>query len=77
MIQDETFRTTVLDPLGKLVAVFPEFNEAMKKRERKMLDYDRARSAVKKLVDSPSSDPTRLPKVGLFRSERKEANESG
>jgi amphiphysin len=60
---DETFRMTVLDPLGKLIGVFPEFTEVMKKRDRKLLDYDRARSAVKKLVDSPSTDPSKLPKA--------------
>jgi hypothetical protein len=65
ILQDETFRITVLDPIGKLAATFPEFNEAIKKRNKKLLDYDRARAGVKRLVDKPSSDPTSLPKVSI------------
>ncbi|KAJ3075016.1 hypothetical protein HK102_005692 [Quaeritorhiza haematococci] len=60
---DTTFRTTVLDPLGKLIAAFPDFNECIKKRQKKMLDYDRARSGVKKLVDKPSEDQSKLPRA--------------
>jgi hypothetical protein len=59
-IQDETYRTTVLDPLGKLISVFPDFEELMKKRSKKLLDYDRVRSNVKRLVEKPSNDPSKL-----------------
>lgn len=30
-----------------------------------MIDYDAARAKVKKLVEKPSEDPTKLPRVGL------------
>jgi amphiphysin len=33
-----------------------------------MLDYDAARSKVRKLVDKPTEDPTKLPKVGRPQS---------
>ncbi|KAJ3018381.1 hypothetical protein HKX48_002932 [Thoreauomyces humboldtii] len=60
---DTNYRVAVLDPLGKLVAVFPDFNEARKIRAKKLLDYDRVRSATRKLVERPSDDPTRLPRA--------------
>lgn len=60
---DESFRKTVLEPLGKYASTFPEYNEAIKKRHKKLLDYDRARSSVKSLVDKPSSDASKLPRV--------------
>jgi BAR domain len=56
--QDATFKQTVLDPLGKYVAVFPEFQQVMKKRERKLMDFDRVRAAAKKEEGGP-----RNPKV--------------
>ena len=31
-----------------------------------MLDYDAARSKLRKVVDKPSEDPTKLPKVRFF-----------
>lgn len=60
---DETYRTTVLDPLGKYVAAFPEFDETIKKRERKLLDYDRCKASVKKQADKPTEDTSKLPKA--------------
>jgi len=60
---DTNFRVTVLEPLGKLAAVFPEFNDTIKRRQKKLLDYDRLRSAVKKLVDKPSDDTAKLPRA--------------
>lgn len=35
----------------------------MKRRENLLLDYDELRTKVKKLVDKPSADPTKLPMV--------------
>jgi hypothetical protein len=67
---DEQYRQTVIEPLGKMSVIAPEFQELMKKRGKKMLDYDRARSTVKKLVDKPSDDPGKLPKVILFKISR-------
>ncbi|KNC98991.1 amphiphysin-like protein RVS161 [Spizellomyces punctatus DAOM BR117] len=60
---DTNYRVTVLDPLGKLVAVFPDFNDARKIRQKKLLDYDRLRSNVRKLVEKPSDDPQKLPRA--------------
>ncbi|RKO96362.1 hypothetical protein CXG81DRAFT_26513 [Caulochytrium protostelioides] len=60
---DPTYRETVLDPIGKLLATFPHFNEALKKRSKKQLDYDRTRTTVRKLIEKPSDDPTRLPRA--------------
>ena len=37
-----------------------------------MLDYDAARSKVRKLTDKPSEDPTRLPKAQQEHDEAKE-----
>ena len=45
-------------------AYFPVINEHINKRNKKLLDYDAARSKVRKLTDKPSDDPTKLPKVG-------------
>lgn len=56
---------TVLEPLGRFNAYFPEVNDAIKRRQKKLLDYDAIRSKVSKLVDKPSEDPQRLPKVGI------------
>ncbi|KAL2918292.1 BAR adaptor protein Hob3 [Polyrhizophydium stewartii] len=60
---DSNYRVTVLDPVGRLIGVFPDFNEAIKKRSKKLLDYDRLRSNVRRLVDKPSEDISRLPKA--------------
>ena len=61
---DEVYRMTVLDPIGKFLSIFPEVNELIKKRTKKLLDYDRAKSTVKKLADKPTNDdPTKFPRV--------------
>ena len=52
-----------MEPLGKLIGIFPDFEEAIKKRQKKLLDYDRLRSGVRKLVDKPAEDASKLPKV--------------
>ena len=62
-VQDVPYRTTISEPLGKMCAYFPVINEHISKRNKKLLDYDAARSKVRKLTDKPSDDPTKLPKV--------------
>ncbi|KAF9933780.1 hypothetical protein BGZ67_004151 [Mortierella alpina] len=57
------YRTTVLEPIGRYYAYFPEINEAIRKRNKKLLDYDSARSKVRKLVERPSEDSTKLPRA--------------
>ncbi|KAJ1036169.1 hypothetical protein NDA18_000035 [Ustilago nuda] len=60
---DAPYRATVLEPIGKLASYFPEANKIIEKRNKKLLDYDAARSKHRKLVDKPSDDPTKLPKA--------------
>lgn len=69
---DGPYRTTVLDPIGRFCAYFPEVNEAIKKRNKKLLDYDSARSKVKKLTDKPSDDAKRLPVAEKFANDARD-----
>ncbi|RMZ02926.1 hypothetical protein D0862_05842 [Hortaea werneckii] len=63
MLMDFVYRTTVLEPINRFCAYFPDINECIKKREHKMLDYDAMRSKVKKLTDKPDKDPGKLPRT--------------
>lgn len=69
---DAPYRTTILEPLGKMNAYFPVINEHISKRNKKLLDYDAARSKQRKLIDKPSEDPTKLPKAQQEHDEAKE-----
>jgi len=60
---DGPYRTTVLEPISRFCAYFPDINECVKKRANKLLDYDAMRSKVKKLVEKPDQDPTKLPRA--------------
>lgn len=60
---DGPYRETVLEPVTRFCSYFPEINEAIKKRNHKLIDYDALRSKVKKLTDKPSDDPTKLPRA--------------
>ena len=51
--------------------LFPDVNEAIKRREGLMLDYDELRTKVKKLVQTPSQDPTKLPMVSTEKKKSK------
>ena len=64
---DGPFRQTVLEPIGRFTAYFPDINECIKKRQHKMMDYDSMRAKVRKLTDKPDKDPSKLP-----RAEREE-----
>ncbi|KAK4501140.1 hypothetical protein PRZ48_006946 [Zasmidium cellare] len=57
------YRTTVLEPINRFCAYFPDINECIKKRNHKMLDYDSMRSKVKKLTEKPDKDPSKLPRT--------------
>lgn len=72
---DSPFRTTISEPLGKMCAYFPIVNEHIAKREKKMLDYDAARSRLRKLIEKPSEDPTKLPRAQQEHDETKEVFE--
>ncbi|KAF3479782.1 reduced viability upon starvation protein 161 [Arthroderma uncinatum] len=60
---DGPYRTTVLDPISRFCAYFPDINECIKKRNHKLLDYDSMRAKVKKLVEKPDKDATKLPRA--------------
>jgi len=66
------YRTTVLEPVGKMASLFPVINDTISKREKKMLDYDAARSRLRKAIDKPSEDPNKLPKAQQENDEAKE-----
>jgi len=74
-VQDAPYRTTVLDPAIKMCAYFPIINETISKRNKKLLDYDSARSKLKKVVDKPSEDATKLPKAQQEHDDAKEVFE--
>lgn len=69
---DAPYRTTIMEPLGKMNAYLPVVNEHIAKRNKKMLDYDAARSRLNKLIMKPSDDPTKLPKAQQENDEAKE-----
>ncbi|OBZ67002.1 Protein hob3 [Grifola frondosa] len=69
---DAPYRTTVMEPLGKMNALFPIVNEHINKRNKKLLDYDAARSRMNKLIAKPSEDPTKLPRAQQEHDETKE-----
>jgi hypothetical protein len=60
---DVPYRATVLEPIGKLCSYFPEINKTIEKRNKKLLDYDAARTKHRKLIDKPSDDPSKLPRA--------------
>ncbi|KAG8778644.1 hypothetical protein FRC16_003778 [Serendipita sp. 398] len=72
---DAPYRTCVLDPLGKMNAYFPVINDTISKRHKKMLDYDSARSKVRKLQDKPSEDTAKLPAAQKEFEDAKEVYE--
>lgn len=55
------------EPIARFCSYFPHVNEHIKKREKKLLDFDAQRAKVQKLIHkSPSDDPTKLPRVRWF-----------
>ncbi|ODN83443.1 hypothetical protein L202_01583 [Cryptococcus amylolentus CBS 6039] len=69
---DSPFRATVLDPIGKLNSYYPNINNAITKRSHKLQDYDAARSKVKKLVEKPADDSTKLPRAQAEHDEARD-----
>ncbi|KAK4937425.1 BAR adaptor protein Hob3 [Elasticomyces elasticus] len=72
---DGPYRTTVLEPISRFCAYFPDINECIKKRNNKLLDYDSMRSKVKKLVEKPDKDVTKLPRAEKEAEMAKQAYE--
>ncbi|GAB7362201.1 hypothetical protein MBLNU230_g2227t1 [Neophaeotheca triangularis] len=60
---DDVYRQTILEPINRFCAYFPDINECIKKRNHKMLDYDSMRSKVKRLTEKPDKDPGKLPRT--------------
>ncbi|VEU22125.1 DEKNAAC103162 [Brettanomyces naardenensis] len=60
---DGPFRETVLDPVTKFCSYFAEINEAMKKRAHKKIDYEQNKAKVRRLIDHPSKDASKLPRA--------------
>ncbi|KAK6362074.1 BAR adaptor protein Hob3 [Orbilia blumenaviensis] len=73
---DGPYRTTVLEPISRFCAYFPDINECIKKRNNKLIDYDALRNKVKKLVEKPDQDPTKLPRAEKEASMAKEIYEA-
>jgi len=69
---DQPYRSTISEPIGKMNAYFPVVNEHISKRNKKMIDYDAARSKLRKLIDKPSEDPTKFPRAQQEHDETKE-----
>ncbi|CAG8503244.1 9339_t:CDS:2 [Paraglomus brasilianum] len=73
----EPYKTTVSEPINRFSGYFPEINDAIKKRNKKLLDYDSQRAKVRKLVEKPSSDdPDKLPRAEQQLNEAREIYES-
>lgn len=68
-------RTTVLEPISRFSAYFPDINECIKKRNHKLIDYDATRAKVKKLVEKPDKDATKLPRAEREAEVAKQAYE--
>jgi len=66
------YRTGILEPVGRMASYFPIINDAISKRNKKLLDYDAARSKVRKLIDKPTEDVTKLPRAQQEHDEAKE-----
>ncbi|KAK5716847.1 BAR adaptor protein Hob3 [Elasticomyces elasticus] len=62
-LMDFVYRTTVLEPISRFCAYFPDINECIKKRNHKLLDYDAVRAKVRKLTEKPDKDPSKLPRT--------------
>ncbi|KAG9779769.1 BAR-domain-containing protein, partial [Aureobasidium melanogenum] len=72
---DGPYRATVLEPISRFCAYFPDINECIKKRNNKLLDYDSMRSKVKRLVEKPDKDVTKLPRAEKEAEMAKQAYE--
>lgn len=60
---DGPYRETILEPVSRFCSYFDDVNEAIKKRHNKLKDYDALRAKVKKLIEKPSDDATKLPRL--------------
>jgi hypothetical protein len=52
--------------MQQLAGALPEVKLAIDKRAKKLLDYDAQRAKVRKLVEKPDNDASKLPRVGYI-----------
>ncbi|CED83192.1 bar-domain-containing protein [Phaffia rhodozyma] len=60
---DQPYRHTVLEPIGRFCSYFQMVNAAIEKRNKKLLDYDAARTRMRKLAEKGNDDVTKLPRA--------------
>ncbi|CCK71599.1 uncharacterized protein KNAG_0H01850 [Huiozyma naganishii CBS 8797] len=60
---DEPLSQTVIDPVTKFAMYFTEIDEAIKKRDHKQKDYVACKAKVRKSIDKPLKDTTKLPRL--------------
>jgi len=73
---DNNIRSTVLEPVGRVIAHFPLINETIKRRNNKILDHDAARTKLYKLNQKPPDDNQKLVKAEAAAQEAQEAYET-
>ncbi|KAK9760093.1 BAR adaptor protein Hob3 [Basidiobolus ranarum] len=69
----EDFDKAVLEPIGRFCSYFTEVDKTIKKRSRKLLDYDSQRAKVRKMVDKSVGD--RLPQTEAIANQAREIYE--
>ncbi|KAK9763667.1 BAR adaptor protein Hob3 [Basidiobolus ranarum] len=67
------FDKTVLEPIGRYCSYFTEVEKTIKKRSRKLLDYDAQNAKVRKMVDKSTDD--RLAQSEAIANQAKEVYE--
>lgn len=60
---DSNLRLCVIEPIETYGCLFPIYNEQMKKRNNKLLDYDALKGNLRNSVEKPSSDASVVPKL--------------
>ncbi|ODQ67141.1 BAR-domain-containing protein [Nadsonia fulvescens var. elongata DSM 6958] len=73
---DGPYRETVLEPINRFCNYFADINEAIKKRDHKLLDYDSLRAKTRRLAEKPSDDVQKLPRLEKDLQMAKEVYES-
>lgn len=73
---DGPFRETVLDPVSKFSNYFKEIDDAIKKRNHKKQDFEAAKAKVRRLIDKPSKDASKVPRAEKELSFAKDVFES-
>ncbi|KAI5961454.1 uncharacterized protein KGF55_004077 [Candida pseudojiufengensis] len=71
---ENPFNQTVLNPIARFNSYYVEVNEAIKKRNNKLLDYDAMKNKLKKLLETPKIEL--IDQDTKFKELNKELNES-